>query len=52
MAPWEKAQTAPPTDKTTADNIIVEIMGENALLLDVLFSFKLVSPFNRYKKGN
>jgi len=52
MVPWEKAQMAPPMEMTTADIIIAEITGENAQLLDVLFSFKSGSPFNRYKKGS
>jgi len=46
MAPWEKAQMAPPTARTTADNITAEITGENALLLEVLSTLKFGSPFN------
>jgi len=49
MAPWLKAQTAPPQAKTTADIIIAEITGETALLLEVVFSLKSGSPLN--KKG-
>jgi len=52
MAPWEKAQMAPPTAKTTADSITADNTDENALLLHVLFKPKVGSPFNRYKKGN
>ena len=38
MASWLKAQTTPPTAKTTADNITAAITAENARLLDALVS--------------
>jgi len=51
MAPWLKAQIAPPMARTTADIITIEITGENALLLEVLSTLNFGSPFKRYKKG-
>jgi len=35
----------------TADNIIADITGEIARLLDALLLLNFGSPFNRYKKG-
>ena len=51
MAPWEKAQMAPPTAMTTADSNNADITLEKALLPHVLFKPNLGSPFNINKKG-